>query len=281
MSEPKSALPLADLQQTLVPIAVAAGAATIHHFSSGDLGIDTKNDDSPVTKADIDAEAIILAGLAKAYPDIPVVSEEAAAAGNAPDADALFFLVDPLDGTKEFISGNGEYTINIALIENGVPIAGVVLAPAKGRIFYGDREGGARQAAVTDQTVGDWDDLCIRPAPQDGITAIASRSHGSSETSAFLTKMGVENTVKAGSSLKFCLVACGEADLYPRFGRTMEWDTAAGDAVLRAAGGLVLCEDGEPLAYGKQQQATDSDFANPHFLAIGCGSLKDKISAAR
>jgi 3'(2'),5'-bisphosphate nucleotidase len=175
-----------------------------------------------------------------------------------------FFLVDPLDGTREFLSRNGEFTVNIALIEEGRPTLGVVCAPALDRLFCGGEglgafleDGGAPRRRIR-----------VRPAPA-AIIAVASRSHAGAETEAWLARLPVERCVSVGSSLKLCLVAAGEADVYPRFGRTMEWDIAAGDAVLRAAGGLVTCRDGAALAYGKCGQAQDADYANPHFVAWG------------
>ncbi|ODN66435.1 3'(2'),5'-bisphosphate nucleotidase CysQ [Methylobrevis pamukkalensis] len=196
-----------------------------------------------------------------------MVAEEEAAAGRVPATDDRFFLVDPLDGTKEFVSRNGEFTVNVALIDKGVPVAGVVYAPALGDLYVA-AGGRAFQARVEDGAVGALSAISTRAAPA-AITAIGSRSHGSGETEAYLGRYNVGAFRPAGSSLKFCLVACGEADLYPRFGRTMEWDTAAGDAVLRAAGGKVVTTDGSPLLYGKRNQPTDSDFANPYFIAAG------------
>ena len=267
----------ADLEATLVAVAISAGQAISAHYAQGKIAVEAKADASPVTQADLDAEAVILAGLASAFPAIPIISEEAAAAGQVPETGGRFFLVDPLDGTKEFISRNGEFTVNIALIEDGAPVAGVVLAPALGQVFYGDRQTGARVAPVDGGVVGAFTPIRIRPAPQDAITAVASRSHAGAETTAYLEAFGVGDCVSAGSSLKFGLVASGKADLYPRMGRTMEWDTAAGDAVLRAAGGMVLCDDGEPLAYGKRVRAGDSPFSNPHFVAVGCDALARKV----
>ncbi|MDH3741618.1 MAG: 3'(2'),5'-bisphosphate nucleotidase CysQ [Hyphomicrobiales bacterium] len=227
-----------------------------------------KQDSSPVTDADIAAEKIILAGLAKLEPDTSVIAEEAVAAGAEPVAADRFYLVDPLDGTREFISRNGEFTINIALIENGLPTAGVVYAPAIGRVFCGATGSGSFTADLDSQTdVGEciWRSIETRAIPDDGAKVVASRSHRDERTNAWIEKRKVSEIVSAGSSLKFCLVAAAEADLYPRFGRTMEWDTAAGHAVLSAAGGNVVCEDGTPLTYGKHQRGFD----NPGFIAFG------------
>ncbi|NNE22000.1 MAG: 3'(2'),5'-bisphosphate nucleotidase CysQ [Rhizobiales bacterium] len=227
-----------------------------------------KQDASPVTDADIAAEKIILAGLALLEPDTSVIAEEAVAAGAQPVAAERFYLVDPLDGTREFISRNGEFTINIALIENGQPTAGVVYAPAIGRVFCGATGSGSYAADLDPQTqVGacKWRKIATRAIPEGGAKVVASRSHRDERTNAWIENRKVCEIVSAGSSLKFCLVAAAEADLYPRFGRTMEWDTAAGHAVLSAAGGKVVCEDGTPLTYGKHQRGFD----NPGFIAVG------------
>ncbi|KQQ79039.1 3'(2'),5'-bisphosphate nucleotidase CysQ [Aureimonas sp. Leaf324] len=260
-----SARPPLDLDALLEPLcalALEAGACILRHYRP-DVAVVTKGDGSPVTQADGEAEAIILEGLARLAPDIPVVAEEEAAAGRCPDASARFFLVDPLDGTREFITGNGEFTVNIALIESGVPVLGVVYAPALGRLFAGGPEGAWCRNGEDGR-----DPMRVRAAPGP-LTVVGSRSHGSAETADFLERLPVAGFAACGSSLKFCMLAAGEADFYPRFGRTMEWDTAAGDAILRAAGGCVTTCDGQPLRYGKRQQAHDADFANPHFLAFG------------
>ncbi len=253
----------------LVDIAVEAGAAILQVYAREDLGARDKGDGSPVTLADGMAEEIILRRLAEIAPEIPVVAEEAASEGKIPAAAARFFLVDPLDGTKEFITRNGDFTVNIALIEDGSPTAGVVYAPAHGEIYAGEVGKGARRASVTDGVVGEWTPVVCRACPEAGLDVVASRSHMSQETQDYVDRFKVAQLVNAGSSLKFCRVAAGAADLYPRLGRTMEWDTAAGDAVLRAAGGSVRCMDGSPLLYGKRNQADDTDFANPWFVACG------------
>lgn len=248
--------------------ALAAGRAILDVYNAGP-NVTLKADTSPVTEADERAEAIILDHLAKAFPDIPVVAEEAVAAGKIPETSGRsFMLVDPLDGTKEFINKRDDFTVNIALIEAGVPVAGIVYAPAKGVAYIGSKAGAEKLTVDGDFTVTERKPITIRR--HDGAPiAVASRSHNSPETEAFLRDNGVADYKSVGSSLKFCLLAEGEADVYPRFGRTMEWDTAAGDAVLRAAGGITLGLDGQPLPYGKISQATDSDFANPFFVAWG------------
>ena len=249
-----------------IRLAHAAGQVIMEVYAST-IEVSTKADHSPVTEADQRAEAIILKGLKEICPEIPVIAEEAVAAGIMPKIGDRFFLVDPLDGTKEFISRNGEFTVNIALIENGTPKFGVVYAPALDDIYYGLAGQGAGYAKL--KTSLKWDgihrsiDIRTRRLPPEGATVLASRSHCDAETEAFIAKTKVAKLVSAGSSLKFCTIAKGEADLYPRFGRTMEWDTAAGHAILLAAGGKVLTVDGQPLTYGKKQRGFD----NPAFIA--------------
>lgn len=257
----------------LTPIMLAAGAEIMRIYAT-DFTVDGKADSSPVTEADRAAEAIILKGLAELAPAVPVVAEEAAAAGRVPATARRFFLVDPLDGTKEFISRNGEFTVNIALIEDGAPVLGAVYAPARGRLYWGARGEGAFAADVTDGRLGEAKPIRVRTPPADGLSAVGSRSHGAGETKDYLKRFPIKDFVSAGSSLKLCLVAEGSADIYPRMGRTMEWDIAAGDAVLRAAGGRVQTLDGQPLVYGKRNQAGDSDFANPWFVAFGDPSIR-------
>jgi 3'(2'), 5'-bisphosphate nucleotidase len=234
---------------------------------ASDFAVATKADLSPVTEADARAEKVILAGLTRFCPNIPVLAEEAASIGEGPkEMGPTFFLVDPLDGTKEFVSRNGEFTVNIAKIHNGKPVIGAVYAPATGDFYWGDEQVGAAHAqlsAASPLAEAKWAKISVRPVPVDGLTVVASRSHMDSETEAYLARLSVKNLKSAGSSLKFCLVAAGKADLYPRFGRTMEWDTAAGQAVLEAAGGKVLQTDGTPLRYGKATRGFD----NPPFIA--------------
>ncbi|MFM2279826.1 MAG: 3(2),5-bisphosphate nucleotidase CysQ [Pseudomonadota bacterium] len=247
-------------------IALDAGKAILDVYH-GTTEVSVKADSSPVTQADEKAEEIILAGLAKAYPHIPVVAEESVAAGRIPDvSEGRFFLVDPLDGTKEFINKRDDFTVNIALIEKGVPVAGIVYAPAKGVAYTGQAGKAEKLTIGADFAITHREPIACR-APSGELTAVASRSHNSPETEAFLSEKGITSIKSVGSSLKFCLVAEGAADVYPRFGRTMEWDTAAGDAVLRAAGGITVDLDGNPFRYGKVKQASDSDFANGHFIA--------------
>jgi 3'(2'), 5'-bisphosphate nucleotidase len=242
----------------VLALADQAGAVILEHYA-GEIVATMKADRSPVTEADEAAERVILAGLAEITPDIPVVAEEAVTKGGLPELKGgRFWLVDPLDGTREFLSKNGEFTVNIGLIENGLPILGVVTAPAKNLAWWGAVGQGACRREASD--VGD---IRVRARPGQGVVAVASRSHRDAETDAWLTGQGISDTVSAGSSLKFCLVAEGKADVYPRFGTTMEWDTAAGHAVLRAAGGRVSTVTGEPLRYAKP------GFKNPGFIAEG------------
>jgi 3'(2'),5'-bisphosphate nucleotidase len=254
----------------MIDAAIAGGQEILDVYAAMDwCETRHKGDGSPVTIADERAEIAILSALEVCAPDIPVVAEESAAAGRIPQTAHRFFLVDPLDGTKEFVSGSGDFTVNIALIEDGVPVMGVVYAPATGAIYAGDARG-AREAQVVDGRAGPWQPLRVAGMQGGrGVSVIASRSHMSQETRDYCDRFSVDAFVSAGSSLKFCKVARGDADLYPRMGRTMEWDTAAGDAVLRAAGGRVCTLDGRPLRYGKRDQAEDSDFANPWFVAHG------------
>lgn len=244
----------------VVAAARAAGQAIMQVYAT-DFAVRGKADASPVTEADERAERIIVERLRALAPEIPIVAEEAVAAGHTPDIGDRFWLVDPLDGTKEFIGRNGEFTVNVALIDHGTPVLGVVLAPAlgaRGRLFAGV----VGQGAWVEDDAGRRTIGC-RPVPPEGLTVLASRSHGDAAAlDRFLAGRKVAALANAGSSLKLCLVAAGEADLYPRLGRTMEWDIAAGHAVLRAAGGeVVRVDDGQPLRYGKP------GFENPHFWA--------------
>ena len=248
----------------LAAIAYAAGALIMRHYREG-KGHRLKGDLSPVTDADEEAEALILAGLNADFSHVPVAAEEEVAKGLGCKPCEHFFLVDPLDGTREFLNRNGEFTVNIAEVKGGVAVAGAVYAPAKSRLFFGDSEGAFEICQDPDLP---FDPMAAKPikarkAPLDGWVAIGSRSHKDGETDAFLKRYPVSQFVSAGSSLKFCLVATGEADIYARAGRTMEWDTAAGHAVLTAAGGSVTRWDGTPFLYGKP------GFENGPFVARG------------
>jgi 3'(2'), 5'-bisphosphate nucleotidase len=244
------------LLQAVIDITRRAGDLILQVYAT-DFAVRGKTDASPVTEADERAEALIVPALQMLAPEIPIVAEEAVAGGDTPEIGEWFWLVDPLDGTKEFISRNGEFTVNIALVHQGRPVLGVVLAPALGRLFAGV----AGQGAFVEDAVGRRPIRC-RAVPAAGLTVVASRSHGDAAAlDAYLAGRTVASLVNAGSSLKLCLVAAGEADLYPRLGRTMEWDIAAGHAVLAAAGGQVQTLQGQPLRYGKP------GFDNPHFAA--------------
>ncbi len=258
------------LLQSLIYTAQRAGGAIMAVYAT-DFAVRDKADASPVTVADEAAEKIILADLAAIAPGVPVIAEESVAAGRLPDGfvpggTQRFFLVDPLDGTKEFISRRDEFTVNVALVEAGRPVLGVVFAPARRELFWGDvRAGRAGHIdADPDGTMPSMGNaISARQPPAGGLTAVASRSHRTPETDEFLARYPVTEFRSIGSSLKFGLVAAGEADIYPRLGTTMEWDTAAGHAVLAAAGGTVTGLAGEPFLYGK------AGFKNGHFLARG------------
>jgi 3'(2'), 5'-bisphosphate nucleotidase len=257
-----------DILALFEDLALAAGRAIMAVYAT-DFDAMTKADSSPVTEADRAAEAIILDGLRAALPGLVCVAEEEVADGKVPAAlGSAFILVDPLDGTKEFVGRKGDFTVNIALVREGSPVVGAVYAPAR-NVLYTGRRGAAAIAEVSPEG------LVLARRPMAARKAahppriVASRSHRTPETDAFIDRHPGAETVSVGSSLKFCLLANGEADLYPRFGRTMEWDTAAGDAVLRAAGGTTTRVDGSAFVYGKRDQADDADFANPWFIARG------------
>jgi 3'(2'), 5'-bisphosphate nucleotidase len=261
---------LSKIESVIRDLALTAGRAImgVYARAEGDFGTVAKADNSPVTEADLTADRLISMGLAMAFPEIPVVTEEQAAS-HGETGHARFFLVDPLDGTKEFIQRRGEFTVNIALIENGVPVMGVVYAPAIGRIFCTCAESGAIEEAVSGDglpVAGSCRDIRVSTPDNTALVVVASKSHRDQATDDYIGGYRVADFKSAGSSLKFCLLAAGEADFYPRLGRTMEWDTAAGHAVLRAAGGNVLrFDDHEPLTYGK------AGFENPFFLALTPG----------
>lgn len=254
----------------LANIACQAGKILLRHYAMEDVEARHKEDHSPVTDADEEAEAFILRQLGSFAPGMPVIAEEEVAAGRIRVIGRHFFLVDPLDGTKEFLNRNGEFTVNIGEIIDGRPVRGVVFAPAKNRLFLGEEATGAFELVTEPGVAPDFGGLQpieARATPADGLVVVASRSHKDYKTEEYLAQFPVKEFVSAGSSLKFCLVAAGEADIYPRLGRTMEWDTAAGHAVLSAAGGSVLTIDGRPFVYGK----TEEGFANPFFVARGRG----------
>jgi 3'(2'), 5'-bisphosphate nucleotidase len=243
--------------EPLVRIARAAGVIVMKHYAAG-AQARFKDDRSPVTDADEEAEVLILAELARAFPGVPVVAEEQAAAGKAVTVGSHFFLVDPVDGTKEFLKRGGEFTVNIGEVVDGQAVAGVVYAPAIDRLFVGSIADGAfelRQGVIRA--------IAARRPDADGLVAVSSKSHPDPQTAELLKTLPIKGHTNAGSSLKFCLVAAGEADIYPRAGRTMEWDTAAGQAVLAAAGGTVSDWHGQAFTYGKP------GFENGPFIARG------------
>lgn len=251
------------LAETLYETSLEAGRKIMDIFAQ-DFDVVYKDDKSPVTEADEAAEKIILRDLRIVAPDIPIIAEEQASAGEIPDVADVFWLVDPLDGTKEFVKKGTDFTVNIALIENGAPTFGIVYAPALGRMFVAKTPQTAIQMDVREgRFLGEEKTITVRDVPEKGITAVASKSHRDDQTNAFLEKLGVTDIVSTGSSLKFCLVAAGEADIYPRFGPTMEWDTGAGHAVLNAAGGTVKNPDGTIFQYKK------AGFRNGFFIAGG------------
>ena len=253
----------ADLPQlgaALLPLVRATSAAIMAIYAT-DFAARAKRDASPVTDADEAAEAIILRGLAALTPDVPVVAEEQMAAGHVPQLHGdRFWLVDPLDGTREFVDRNGEFTVNIALIDRGRPVLGIVGAPAQDCIWLGIAGGGARRFDKADDAGAA---IAVRPVPQVGARVLVSRNHREAAVDAWLRRQLAPETRTVGSSLKFCRIAEGAADLYPRFASISEWDTAAGQAVLEAAGGAVVTWEGPPLDYGKPA------FRNPGFLARG------------
>ena len=253
------------IAEIFAELAVAAGAAVMR-FYKNESHAHAKADESPVCDADVAGEAIILDGLAARLPDLPVISEEFADNAMAQLGEA-FILVDPVDGTREFLAGKGEFTVNIGLIVRGEPKAGAVYAPALERVWMA---GGAPVSFAVAPGANlpppeRRRRIHIRRPDADGLVALTSWSHTDPRTSTFLAKLSVKERRMIGSSLKFCAIADGSADIYPRFGATMEWDTAAGDAVLRAAGGIVLARDGQPLRYGK----ASSKFMNSSFVAWG------------
>lgn len=240
-------------------LAIAAGARIMQFYRSGEHETTIKPDQSPVTDADIAAHRMIVDKLREWLPHIPVVSEESESRPDVENADT-FWLIDPLDGTKSFIKRTDEFTVNIALIENKVPVFGVIYIPAQEVLYYGSTAFGAYRQPSNDAPRR----IEARIQPQEGAAVVTSVSHITKETEAFLKGIEIESRVAASSSLKFCRVAEGAADIYPRFGPTCEWDTAAGHAIVSAAGGRVLNLDGTPFTYAKRK-----DFLNPGFVVWG------------
>jgi 3'(2'), 5'-bisphosphate nucleotidase len=254
----------------LVPVmrrlAIEAGEKILEIYNSEDFEVKTKSDESPVTEADEAADALISAGLRAAFPDVVLITEEQAESHDLKSD--TFLIVDPLDGTKEFVKRRGDFTVNIAYVEKGVPLRGVVYAPAKDRLFITDAEGQSYEefGPFDLEKPGEMKKISVSTPDNEALMIVASKSHRDQATEDYLAKYKAKDSKSAGSSLKFCLVATGEADLYPRVGRTMEWDTAAGHAVLLGAGGdVVRFDDHTPLTYGKE------DYANPFFIAYAPG----------
>jgi 3'(2'), 5'-bisphosphate nucleotidase len=254
------------LTQVFRRLALEAGDKIMEIYNSPEFEVKTKSDESPVTEADEAADALISAGLRAEFPDLALVTEEQADSHD--QTVSTFLIVDPLDGTKEFVKRRGDFTVNIAYVLNGVPVRGVVYAPARDRLFYTDAGGNAveEQGPFDKETVGELKPIRVSKPDNDALLVVASKSHRDQATDDYIGKYNVADMKSAGSSLKFCLVATGEADIYPRVGRTMEWDTAAGHAVLVGAGGdVVRFDNHQPLRYGKEI------FANPFFIAYAPG----------
>ncbi|MCM2561873.1 3'(2'),5'-bisphosphate nucleotidase CysQ [Lutimaribacter sp. EGI FJ00015] len=251
------------LTQVMRRLALEAGDTIMEIYNADDFDVKVKSDESPVTEADEAADALISSGLRAEFPDMTLVTEEQSESHG--QTANTFLIVDPLDGTKEFIKRRGDFTVNIAYVENGVPTRGVVYAPAKGRMFLTLADGSAveEQGPFSKEKMGTARPIRVSDADNGALNVVASKSHRDEATDDYINKYAVADIKSAGSSLKFCLVATGEADLYPRVGRTMEWDTAAGHAVLHGAGGRVVrFDDHSPLTYGK------AGFANPFFIAF-------------
>lgn len=250
------------LTQVMRKLALEAGDKIMEIYGSDSFEVKSKSDSSPVTEADEAADAIISAGLRAAFPDVPLITEEQSESHELKAT--TFLIVDPLDGTKEFVQRRGDFTVNIAYVKDGVPVRGVVYAPAKGRLFYTTADGQSVEetGAFDKSTPGDTTPMSVSAPDNAALMVVASKSHRDQATDDYISKYAVKDMKSAGSSLKFCLIATGEADIYPRVGRTMEWDTAAGHAVLTGAGGRVVrFDDHTPLTYGK------ADYANPFFIA--------------
>ena len=251
-----------------------AGARIMQHYRNG-VEAEEKSDKSPVTQADRDAEDIIERALAALAPDIQMIGEEACSK-HLPDKLAPhFFLVDPLDGTRDFVAKRKDFTVNIGLISGTTPVAGVIYAPVHEKLYFSGPESAFMMPIALGETLNmaRAETLCVGPFPDNGLGVLASRSHRDKKTDAFIKRLHVRDVIPAASSYKFCLLAEGQADLYPRHGRTMEWDTAAGHAILNAAGGIVTCEDGSPLEYGKLERALD----NPSFIAAAHANWQDAL----
>jgi len=254
-----------DLMIAMAHLAIEAGACIMKHREAG-FTTERKGDDSPVTAADRDAEKVLAAGLMAIAPGIQIIGEEASNEVIPGRLDDTFFLLDPLDGTREFINNKNDFTVNIGLIRKGLPIAGVIYAPARKELYLSGKDSAFMKdnCDVNDRpTFGELTPIRAAENELSAYRVVASRSHRAPQTDAFIHKHDLSDIVSVGSSLKFCILAAGRADIYPRHGRTMEWDTAAGHAILLSAGGCVTLLDGRPLVYGKLERGLD----NPHFIA--------------
>ena len=255
MQQAKAILADATLLKALQLLIHQAGEAIMQVYQTADFGVETKKDDSPVTKADLDAHYVLLGGLAQLTPHIAIVSEEDPASLEVPQQNNCYWLIDPLDGTKEFINRNGEFTVNLALIEDNRPSLGFVSTPVDKTLYWGGKELGSWRLRD-----GSLEQLQTQ-ASHNPIRVVASKSHLNEDTRDFITNLGDTQLIQAGSSLKLLRIAEGSADIYPRLAPTSEWDTAAAQAVLEGAGGKVTKVDGSPMEYGK------TDILNPHFVA--------------
>jgi 3'(2'), 5'-bisphosphate nucleotidase len=255
-TKPMHSMPLHEYLPPCCQIARDAGALIMKYFRQ-DFSTSHKDDNSPVTNADKEANQLIVNALKQLAPHIPVIAEEDETLGES--GHKLFWLVDPLDGTRSFVRGEAEFTVNIGLIENGKPLLGIIYAPPQDTLYFGQVGAGAWRSEGTQEPVA----IEARTPPHDGLVVVRSKSHPSEKTEAFLKTIPVKELISGGSSIKICMVADGSADIYPRFGRTMEWDTAAGHAIINAAGGRLVTPEGAALVYGKP------GFENPHFIAYG------------
>ncbi len=258
------------LAAKLLPAVLAAGAAQLRYYTV-DIAVEMKADASPVTIADRESEALLLEGLWHAARGVPIVAEESIALGHRPPKEATYFLVDPLDGTREYVKRLGEFTVNIGLVVGNEPVFGMIYAPALGDLYVTLGEGRAVEAHIAsdepspDMARCEFRELHTRAPDLSALTVLESRSHRTAATEAFLARYAISEVKRGGSSLKFCRIARGEADLYVRLGPTCEWDTAAGQAIVEAAGGAVTDLDGHRLGYGKH----DATYENPSFVAWG------------
>lgn len=273
---PRALAPRGLAAALLAPM-LAAGRIEIAYQKSG-VAVERKADRSPVTAADREAEAILLEALSAIAPGIPVVAEEAVAAGSLPPAAETYFLVDPLDGTQDFVAGTADFTVNVALVRDGRPVFGMILAPAYGELYVALGPGQAMMANIDVTTAGaktpefsalPWMPLSVRPTPADGLVALMSPWRPADPVEAWLAGLPIVQRRMAGSSYKFCLIARGECDVYPQPGATSEWDTAAGQAIVEAAGGAVLTRDGQRLGYGPGHAKGSGKHRNPPFIVWG------------